>query len=71
MREKQRRAELIKQGIDPDADVEKKKDYNEDYMKQYQFDYGDEEELAPVEEEESKEETKEPVQPTKKGKKQK
>ena len=45
MREKQRRADLIKQGIDPDADKEdtQKKDYDTSYLDKYNFDYGDEE----------------------------
>ena len=43
MREKQRRADLKKQGIDPDADVEKpKKEYDASFMDKYAFDYGDE-----------------------------
>ena len=43
MREKQRRAELKKQGIDPDADAaQPKKDYDTSFMKQYEYDYGDE-----------------------------
>ena len=45
MREKQRRADLKKQGIDPDADQEKpKKVYDTSFMDKYQYDYGEEEE---------------------------
>lgn len=44
MREKQRRADLIKQGIDPDAKEEKpQKQFDQSYLKQYAFDYGEEE----------------------------
>ena len=43
MREKQRRADLKKQGIDPDADAEKpKKEYDASFMDKYALDYGDE-----------------------------
>ena len=43
MREKQRRAELKKQGIDPDADTAPaKKEYDTSYLKQYGYDDGDE-----------------------------
>ena len=36
MREKQRRADLKRQGIDPDADAEKpKKTWDESYLNQY------------------------------------
>ena len=48
MREKQRKAELRKQGIDPDAEDNKpKKQYDMSWMQQYQ---------APEEEEEKKDE---------------
>lgn len=43
MREKQRRAELKAQGIDPDTVEQKKeKKYDETFLQQYQVDYGDE-----------------------------
>jgi len=49
---------LKKQGIDPDAMDEqpKKKDYDDSFMKQYQYDYGAEEEEKTDQVEESKEE---------------
>ena len=38
MREKQRKADLRKQGIDPDAEVEKpKKTWDDSYLKQYDY----------------------------------
>ena len=44
MREKQRRADLKAQGIDPDAvDEPKTKQYDDKYLQQYNFDYGEEE----------------------------
>ena len=45
MREKQRRADLIKQGIDPDADKQEtqKKEYDTSYLDKYNLDDGDEE----------------------------
>ena len=43
MREKQRRAELKAQGIDPDAEDQKKqKKYDDSFLQKYQADYGDE-----------------------------
>lgn len=57
MREKQRRAELKAQGIDPDAvDQKQEKKYDDSFLKKYEVDYGDENGEA---EEEKKEE--EPV----------
>lgn len=45
MREKQKRAELKKQGIDPDAENQTtEKSYDDSFLKKYQVDYGDEEE---------------------------
>ena len=44
MREKQRRADLKKQGIDPDAEVEKPtKTWDDSYLKQYEIDDNEEE----------------------------
>ena len=51
MREKQRRADLKKQGIDPDADAEKpKKEYDTSWMEKYSYDYGAEDGDDPDEE---------------------
>lgn len=59
MREKQRRAELKAQGIDPDAvDQQKEKNFVDYDDAKYQFDYGDEQ----AEEEEEKKEEEYPVQ---------
>jgi|LakMenEpi03Aug12_release.lakeMendotaPanAssembly.Ray.scaffolds.fasta_scaffold687242_1 hypothetical protein len=65
MREKQKKAELKKQGIDPDAnkeEVPKKKEYDDSFLKKFEcLDIEDEEskeekkEIAEVEEEETKE----------------
>ena len=66
MREKQRIADLKKQGIDPDADKDepKKKTYDTSFLKQYEvFEDEDEEETKdghePVAEFDDTEETKE------------
>ncbi len=63
MREKQRRAELKAQGIDPDAeDQGKEKKFDDSYLKKYQVDYGEEQ----ADEEEEKKEEELPVkQPSK------
>jgi len=66
MREKQRRAELKAQGIDPDAQEDKSKQYDASFMDKYNYDYGNEEEEKP-EEEESKEEVMEEAPKGKKG----
>lgn len=43
MREKQRRAELKAQGIDPDAVEQKKeKKFDDTFLQKYQVEYGDE-----------------------------
>ena len=51
MREKQRRAELKAQGIDPDAQDKPKKEYDQSWMKQYEVPEDEEEteEEVPVE----------------------
>ena len=59
MREKQRRAELKAQGIDPDAGNEPVKTYDTSYLDQYYGAEDDEEESKEQDEEEKKEE--EPV----------
>ena len=56
MREKQKKAELKKQGIDPDAvkeEAPKKKEYDDSFLKKFEF--------LDIEDEESKEEKKETV----------
>ena len=55
MREKQRKAELRKQGIDPDEQVKPQKTWDDSYLKKYQLDYGEED--VSNQEEEKKEET--------------
>ena len=53
MREKQKKAELKKQGIDPDAvkeEAPKKKEYDDSFLKKFEF--------LDIEDEESKEESK-------------
>ena len=64
MREKQRRADLKAQGIDPDAvDEPKKKEYDDSFLNKYNYDYGNEEEESKDEKvEESKEEDPAPQQ---------
>ena len=58
MREKQRKADLKKQGIDPDEEVaQPKKTWDDSYLKKYQIDYGEEEDDMQKPEEEKKEET--------------
>lgn len=55
MRDKQRRAEMKAQGLDPDLeDQQQKKKFDDSYLKDYQVDYGDEDQ-QPGEEEEKKE----------------
>ena len=69
MREKQRRAELKAQGIDPDAeDQQPKKTYDDSFLKKYDYGNEDEGEEETKQEEESKEETKEEVKPAGQGK---
>ena len=55
MREKQRKADLKKQGIDPDEEQKPKKTWDDSYLKKYQVDYGEED--VSNQEEEKKEET--------------
>eukprot|EP00351_Strombidinopsis_sp_SopsisLIS2011_P002968 CAMPEP_0116885948 /NCGR_PEP_ID=MMETSP0463-20121206/19592_1 /TAXON_ID=181622 /ORGANISM="Strombidinopsis sp, Strain SopsisLIS2011" /LENGTH=69 /DNA_ID=CAMNT_0004545467 /DNA_START=138 /DNA_END=347 /DNA_ORIENTATION=+ len=57
MREKQRRAQLKAQGIDPDAPEPEKKTYDTSYLQQYEGAY-DEEEVK-EEQTETQEESKE------------